>query len=95
MKRKRLSQVRAKPNQLRLKYGLCEGERDFVAANGEGTARGDSYLLFDVLADMRKARPCAIPGAFPDRLSIMDELESRGYDIKTLEITIQKKAQNT
>ena len=92
MARKRLSQVRARPNQLRLKYGLCEGERDFVAANGEGTAGGDSYLLFDVLNAMHKARPCAIPGAFPDQLSILDELEARGYDPRSLEITIQKKA---
>jgi hypothetical protein len=91
MARKRLSQVRAKPNQIRLKFGLCEGERDFVAAHGDGTARGDSYLLFDVLTVMRKERPCAIPGAFPDQPSILDELEARGYDPKTLEITIQKK----
>lgn len=91
MGRKRLSQVRAKPNQIRLKYGLCEGERDYVAAHGDGTDRQDSYLLFDVLAYMRKPRPCAIPGWKPDEPSILDELEARGYDIKTLEITIQKK----
>lgn len=89
---KRLGPVRAKPGQIRLKYGSIEGQRDYVAAHGDGVPRGDSYLLFEVLEMLRKPRPPHLLSDHPDRPtpSMMEELKSRGFDLETLEITIRK-----
>lgn len=94
---KRLGPVRARPGQIRLKYGSLDGERDYIAANGEGVPRGDAYMLFEVLKALREPRPPRLLSDNPHAPtpSLLAELESRGFDLKTLEITLQKKADPT
>ncbi len=89
---KRLGPVRARPGQIRLKYGSLEGERDFIAANGDGAARGDAYVLFEVLRVLREKRaPSLLRDPHIPTPSFLEELEARGFDPNSLEITIQKK----
>lgn len=92
-KSKRLSRVRAKPGQLRLKYGLdSDGERGHVIAHGDGVHRGNGHLMSEIFREMGEPRPWPeLLNDRPDRPSFLKELEDRGFDLKTLEITIQMK----
>jgi hypothetical protein len=93
MKRKRLSRVRAKPNSIRMKYGLdYDGERGHVIAHGDGCNRGDAWVMVEVLDVLgRKREPFILSDDKSPRESLLEELERHGFDVKTLEITIQKK----
>jgi len=88
MSRSKYGKPRAKFGEIKIKWGYSarEGEDFFMCYGGHIGGRRDSRLLFYTLTDRpfdrmtEKYRP-----------SLMDELERRGYDTKTLVISVQKK----
>jgi hypothetical protein len=83
--------VTAKPKTLVARYGKCDGRDDIVFANGDGTDRTDKYVLMNAF----HLRPMDIDNeagcGFKFSNSLITELERRGYDIKTLKFSIEKK----
>jgi hypothetical protein len=89
-KRKRWRTLTAKPGELKAAYGRDEGGTvDVCFAWGPGCDKADARLLYSTLSYERPASPLR-----PDEpgISFLDEIERRGYDLKTLKITIQKAA---
>lgn len=88
-----LSHPSASPGQIKVKHGKRHG--DLCFCNGEGTARADALLLLSAVKD-RVAEP-DFATAYAMELkgqmspSILDQLEARGYDTSTLEISIRKR----
>ena len=75
------------PNTLRCYYGVTDDDRqpDIVFNWGEGCAASDGRLVANLFCHERT-------GWGGEKLkSAVDELESRGYDISTLEFSIKKK----
>lgn len=85
---------RARPGQLKLQWGkLADCAPDHIACRGEGIPKTDANMLFDFISAKRHRTDFDNPG---NRLGIYDpsfleELEARGYDIRTLKISIEKK----
>lgn len=89
----------AKPGQLLVYYGkLPHNNPDIVFAwGGEGADKHDAMLLHYALSCKRqrmvygpeRERNGGHPLVFDP--SVIEELESRGYDITTLTLSIQKK----
>jgi hypothetical protein len=91
-----MSHPRAAPGQIKVKYGVREG--DLFLCHGEGTAKADAALLIGAVTD--RVLDCDITTRY--RLecagkigpSVLQQLEARGYDVTTLEISIRKKESN-
>lgn len=90
---KRFRKPTVKDGELKLFYGKFEkNDRDDICTLwGEGAGHNgrDSNLLLHIFCDKR-------PGTFlmkPNEMqpSLIEELESRGYDLSTLKFSISKK----
>ncbi|EPX84783.1 hypothetical protein [Salipiger mucosus] len=88
-----MSHPSAAPGQLKIKHGKREG--DLFFCHGPGTAKADVHLLLGALTE-RVCEPdfgaryrMELDGQMAD--SILAQLEARGYDPTTLEISIRKK----
>ena len=85
----RATRKKAKPGQLRMFYGRLPDDSapDICYSWGDGCSKRDGALLNWVMAS---ERPGLLPGDpyFP---SLLKDLESRGYDISTLEFSIKKR----
>jgi len=84
----------AKPGELLMRWGkLPHSEPDMCIAWGEGCSKTDAKLLNNAIASEH-------PDLFAEPLfskmmpSLIDELESRGYDITTLRFSIRKTTPN-
>jgi hypothetical protein len=84
---KRYRKPRAKSGQLKAQWGkLPHEEPDLCFAWGDGVPHCDAALLQGFLA-----QKYVKPGTFEFGDSFLEELEKRGYDIKTLKFSISKK----
>lgn len=86
-KRKRARVVYAKEEQLKVAWGSdgC-GNVGVIYAWGDGVPKADSWLMYMALSAERY-------DCFGKELpSVLDELRSRGYDIESLKLTVQKKS---
>ena len=89
-----MSHPSAARGQIKVKYGVRE--KDLFLCHGEGTSKADVALLIGAVKDRvletdiqtRYRLEC---GGHMSHC-ILDELEARGYDPTTLEISIRKKA---
>jgi len=90
-----MSHPSAAPGQVKVKYG--KRERDLFMCHGEGTSKADAVLLLMALkertleCDFLTVYDLEVSGQMGP--SVLDQLEARGYDITTLEISIRKKTQ--
>jgi len=84
--KKRWRMVDAKPDQLRVAFGLFERgeEPELVYAWGEGTQKADVNLLMSLFEGRGEEVANLSDG------SIVQEFAKRGYDITTLKFTIQR-----
>lgn len=88
MKAKRFRAPKAKPGELLVRYGkLPNDSPDVVIAWGDGASKRDGAFLYYRLAC---GRPALLPGGKPE-ISLIEDLEARGYDITTLRFSIMKK----
>jgi len=87
MKRSRKRTLRAKPGELIAYYGYADGDGpDICAAYGAaGAHKADGRILLEALS----AKVCGLD------LPLWKELESRGYDLRTLKFTIRQKVNPT
>ena len=88
-----MSHPSAAPGQLKIKHG--KRENDLFFCHGPGTAKADAFLLLGAVTE-RVCEPdfatrlrMEMEGQVVD--SVLAQLEARGYDPTTLEITIRKK----
>jgi hypothetical protein len=91
---KRYRQPVAKPGELKIVYGK-PGRHDepdlCVAWGGGGADKSDGRTAMHALTEKRLGY--SFPSmAIEQRPSLVEELESRGYDITTLRFTIQRKS---
>ena len=86
---KRYRTPKAKEGQIKLQYGRVDGVNDLVLVHGDGVPRCDRALFFSFLSS-RSYSPAR--EEWDD--SFLEELEKRGYDIKTLKISVEKKQEN-
>ncbi|BDM64578.1 hypothetical protein NFHSH190041_20300 [Shewanella sp. NFH-SH190041] len=86
---KRYRTPRAKSGQIKLQYGRVDGVNDLVVANGDGIPSCDRALFFSFLSSKSYS---PVRNEWDD--SFLEELEKRGYDIKTLKISVEKKREN-
>lgn len=91
----RLYRIRAKSGQLLMKYGRDEdGNVGTVFAWGEGCNRADVHLVHNALS-AKSCYPNHSPKDYLDHFiwepAVFEELERRGYDIKTATFSIMKK----
>lgn len=90
-----MSHPSAAPGQIKIKYGKREG--DLFICHGDGTSRADALLLVGAVkdrvldADFGTHYNLEADGHMTD--GILAQLEARGYDSTTLEISIRKKAE--
>ena len=89
---KRWRAPKAKPGELKAQWGKVEGDEDLAFAWGDGVSRCDARLLNSILANKRfyPSFKGAL-GTYETEQSFVDELEARGYDIRTLKFSVQKK----
>lgn len=89
-----MSHPTAAPGQIKVKYGKREG--DLFMCHGEGTSKADVNLLLGAVmdhvleADFKTTYDLHCQNKFAD--SVLKQLEARGYDPTTLEISIRKKS---
>lgn len=89
-----MSHPTAVAGQIKVKYGKREG--DLFLCSGEGTSKADAALLIGAVTDMvatpdfKTAYNLHLQGFMAP--SVLDQLEARGYDPTTLEISIRKKS---
>lgn len=87
-----MAQPRAREGQLKIIYGVIN--EDIMICNGEGTAKADANLLFSALGDRTlNADFLTAYNLEADQQmgpSVLDQLVGRGYDPRTLKITIHK-----
>jgi hypothetical protein len=88
MKRYRVRKI--KPGQLAIYFGKAErGDiPDIVYGWGDGCSKRDGALLHYMIGSKRMQT--GIRGVEIDP-SLLEELESRGYDLTTLKFSIQKR----
>ena len=85
--RSKYGMPRAKYGQIKVKYGYSQynGEDYFMCYGGHLGGRRDVRLLMNALNDRQYNR-------LDDKYepSLIDQLESRGYDTRTLTISVEK-----
>lgn len=87
---KRYGTPRMKDGELKIQYGKLPHENpDLIICRGEGVARADGHLVFNMIDSSRPSYKGTI------RPSILEELEARGYDITTLRFSVCKKKKLT
>ncbi len=79
-----------KTPKLTFKYGKLDGEWDHIAAGGPGTHRADRNLLFYIF-NCKRYELDWNTWKYEPRPTFLEELESRGYDTKTIKFSIEKK----
>jgi hypothetical protein len=89
-----------KPGQLRLWYGRLDGDSPDICGGwgGSGADKCDSHLM---MGHFTSKRLVLVYGEERERLgrsykferSFVEELEARGYDISTIQFSIQRKVQ--
>lgn len=88
-----------KPGQLRLWYGVLDGDAPDVCGGwgGEGARKCDSNLMMSLFTSKRlriaygeEAKKLGSHYAWDP--SFVEELQARGYDISTIQFSIQRKA---
>lgn len=86
--RSKYGQPSAKFGQIKIQYGYSkhEGEDHFMCYGGHENSRRDVRLLMSSINEKRYNR---ISGKYEN--SLMEELEERGYDLRTLKISVEKK----
>lgn len=86
--KKYYKRVHAKDNQLLLRYGKADSYSgdDLVVAHGKECSSTDSSLLMQLITS-----DTLVYNSTKTEPSFLQELEKRGYDIKTLKISIEKK----
>ncbi len=96
LKPKRYRQPRPKPGQLKIQWGKLAGEdEDMLYAHGGGPPEGNAtradgrFISFCI--SMPRPRVNFDGGCPQFDPSMLEELEHRGYDIKTLKFSIEKK----
>jgi len=80
---KRYRTVHAKPGELKVAYGIAgAGERPDVvyAYGGEGACKADGYILGQALEGVK----------ILDGKTLRQLLEERGYDIRTLRVSVKQ-----
>lgn len=78
---------RAREGQVKLQWGkLAECEPNLVACWGPGAGSSDADLLVGVVTSRSFS-----PDSAQWNRSFKDELERRGFDIRTLKISVEKK----
>lgn len=102
---KRYRRLKARPGELRVRWAIAEpGDRpSLIYAWGEGCHKSDGGLLSHVLEgkrpranfDLDRTKPFSIFDAVVYDPSLVKELEARGYDITTLQFSVQKKKEPT
>ena len=90
---KRVRVPTAKPGELKIRWGRAErGDTpDVCYVWGAGVSRSDSHLLHTTFGSQRMRHDFPSMKVVYDP-SFLDELEARGYDLTTLQFSIQKKA---
>ena len=85
---------RARPGQLKLQWGkLADHNPDFIGCHGEGVPKADVNMLFCFISQKIRRLDLDDPNnqlGFYDP-SFIEELEARGYDTRTLKISVEKK----
>ncbi len=78
---------RARDGQIKAQWGkLADQDADLVYVWGRGASSADAWLLHDTLS----LKPyMQLTKEFCP--SFLEELESRGYDLRTLKISVEKK----
>lgn len=86
MSERKFQRPRMKDGRLQIYYGQLDGNApDWCVLHGDGTPRCDARFALSAFCD-------ALPLSGADEgNSIVQELETRGYDIATLRFTIDKK----
>jgi len=81
---------KARPGQLRIFYGKLPRERpDICVAWGENTDKSDGRFLLGTFTNRRYRYDFGAHKIVWDH-STLDELTERGYDIKTLKVSIER-----
>jgi hypothetical protein len=89
MKSKRWPRVQARDGEIKIAYGKIPHEApDMVVAWGNGADKSTGRLLMNFLYEKRVKYN---PDGSTEAPCLLDELTSRGYDLTTLKISIQKK----
>lgn len=94
---KRYRVPKAKPGQLRMDYAHSNDGKCIHYNWGDGCSHSDGHLLHYMCGAPRLEHVYSGDpeyGKYPTKYgpSFFDELEKRGYDLKTLKFSIQKKA---
>lgn len=88
-----MSHPSASTGQLKVKFGKREGALMFC--HGAGTSKSDAWLLNSLLNGKQLNAPFGISLMLHTDghmgPSLLEELDQRGYDVDTLEISIRKK----
>lgn len=88
----KLRTPRPKEGQIKVAWGYTADDGEAIYyCRGKGVPKVDGAMVHDMLASKR-AHP--VPGALFGvewEPSFLEELEARGYDVKTLKISIEKK----
>ena len=80
---------RSKDGELKCQWGkLVDCAPDIVICRGEGVPKTDGHLLHHVISSKDYS-----PFNKTWHPSFIEELELRGYDIKTLKISVRKKTE--
>jgi hypothetical protein len=90
-KPKRYGQPKARYGQIKIQWGYTkdDGEDTFMCYGGHTGGRRDVRLVMSVLNEKRYS---FLDNKFES--SLLQELEDRGYDIKTLKFSIEEKDEN-
>ena len=91
--KKRITTPVAKPGELIARWGRVDRHSapSIVYAYPDRSGKSDSRVLCDAIEGPR-CSPSSTPfGGYDVNPSLVEELESRGYDITTLRISIKKK----
>jgi hypothetical protein len=85
----RATRKKARPGELRMFYGRLpdDSSPDVCFAWGDGCSKRDGALLHWIIGSKRAP---AVPGREWEP-SLIEELESRGYDLSTISFSIKKK----
>jgi hypothetical protein len=88
--KKRLRNRKAKPGELIAFWGKMPNDApDICYSWGEGVSKSDGHLLHDFLA-CKHSDPFTDPQFSKMLPSLLEEFQSRGYDIRTIRFSISK-----
>lgn len=88
---KRYRRPKVADGQIKMQKGLYYGDVDMCVFFGDNIQKRDVKLMLNYICSERPS--FVMNGTSEMRPSLIDELESRGYDLDTLRISIKKKVQ--